>query len=74
MNVSLTAEQIKAIDNGEAVVLLVEGRDCVLLPSSRYNRMQEHIDRWYPSTTRRSMAELMADDWSDPAMSIYDES
>ncbi len=74
MNVSLTAEQIEAIDNGEPVVLLVEGRDCVLLPSSRYNRMQEQIDQWHPSTMRRSMAELMADDWSDPAMSVYDES
>ena len=69
----LTVEQLQAIDNGEPVPLLVDGRECVVLSSSAYEQVRGLIEDWDPSTMQRQMAHMMADDWNDPAMSIYDE-
>jgi hypothetical protein len=69
----LTAEQIQAIDKGEPVGLLVDGRQCVLLSSDAYDQFRSLVEDWEPSTMQRQMAEMMADDWNDPAMSVYDE-
>jgi len=68
-----TAQQLAAIDNGQPVPLMVEGRPCVLVPDSLYEQLRQAIDDWQPKTMRRSMTKLMAEDWNDPAMSIYDE-
>lgn len=70
---NLTPAQLQAIDNGEAVTIVIDGRSCVLLNSSAYSKLREAIEHWDPSTMQQSMAELMSDDWNDPAMSIYDE-
>jgi hypothetical protein len=53
--------------------LVVEGRDCVLLRSESYDQLREAMADWDPSTMQRHMAKMMADDWNDPAMSVYDE-
>ncbi|MEX2176461.1 MAG: hypothetical protein WD872_19005 [Pirellulaceae bacterium] len=68
-----TQQQLHAIDSGEPLPLTVEGRSCVLVPDSLYQQFREMIEDWHPQTMRRNMAKLMADDWSDPAMSVYDE-
>ncbi|MBI2479598.1 MAG: hypothetical protein HYV60_13490 [Planctomycetia bacterium] len=70
---NLTAEQILAIDKGDPVCIEVDGRQCVLLNSAAFDRMREQIDEWHPATMLRNMADLMADDWNDPAMRVYDE-
>ena len=69
----LTSEQIEALDKGEPVSLLVEGRKCVLLSDAVYEQVRELIEQWDPSTMQRHMAAVMADDWNDPAMSVYDD-
>ena len=69
----LTAQQLAAIDSGQPIPLSVEGRPCVLVPGSVYEQLREAIDDWQPRTMRRAMVRLMADDWNDPAMSVYDE-
>jgi hypothetical protein len=69
----VTAQQLLAIDNGEPVPLAVEGRPCVLLPTTLYDQLRAAIDDWHPGTMRRQMAAIMADDWTDPALSVYDE-
>lgn len=71
---NLTPEQIQSIDSGQPVNIVVDGRSCVLVPSSTYTQMQEQIDQWHPTTMQRNLADVMADDWNDPAMSVYDES
>jgi hypothetical protein len=38
-----------------------------------YVQLCEAIDDWHRSTMQRQMAAMMADDWNDPAMSVYDE-
>ena len=70
---NLTAAQIQAIDNGEPVTIVVDGRHCVLLNNATFEKMRESIDHWHPSKMQRQMAELMSDDWNDSAMSVYDE-
>ena len=69
----LTSEQLLSLDRGQPVSLLIDGRHCVLLNSQVYEQVRELIDDWHPSTMRRQMAAMMADDWDDPAMSIYDD-
>ncbi len=71
---NLTPEQIQLIDNGEPVNIVVDGRSCVLLPSSTYGQMQEQIDQWHPATMQQNMSQVMADDWNESAMSVYDDS
>ena len=71
--VDFTTQQLESLDKGEPVSISVEGRPCVLVPRSLYDQLREAIDDWDPSTTRRQMAKIMADDWDDPAMSAYDE-
>ena len=66
-------DQLRALDSGHPLPLIVEGRECVLLSGAFYESLREAIDDWHPATMRRHMADMMADDWSDPAMSVYDE-
>lgn len=73
MNLSLTAEQLQEIDKGEAVSIFVGGRECVLLQSDSYSQMRNQIDQWNPLIMQFGMAQLMNEDWGDPAMSVYDE-
>jgi hypothetical protein len=68
----ITSEQLRAIDLGQPVPLIVEGRNCVLLPGT-IDELRDALDDWHPKTMQRNMARLMADDWNDPAMSAYDE-
>lgn len=68
-----TAEQLQAIDSGQPVPLSVEGRQCVLLPGALYRQLRDAPDDWHPAMLRSQMAQMMAEDWSDPAMSVYDE-
>jgi hypothetical protein len=67
----LTAQQLHAIDSGISVPVNIEGRDCVLVPGPIYERLREAVEDWHPASMERHMAEVMADDWSDPALNIY---
>jgi hypothetical protein len=69
----ITSEQLAAIDNGQPVPVSIEGRNCFLVPGSLYEQLREAIEDWHPATMRRNMARMMADDWPEPAMSVYDE-
>ncbi|MDH3717996.1 MAG: hypothetical protein OES79_07725 [Planctomycetota bacterium] len=69
----LSQEQLETLDKGQPVSLVVDGRSCVLLSNQTYARVRELIEDWDPSTMKRHMAELMADDWNDPAMNVYDD-
>jgi hypothetical protein len=68
-NMDLTLSELQALDRGEAVPLVVEGRKCVLLRDAVF----EQLDEWHPQRMQRHLADMMRDDWEDPAMSIYDE-
>ncbi len=68
-----TADQLQAIDSGQPVPITVEGRSCMLVPGELFQQMREAIDDWHPATMRKQMADMMREDWSDPAMSVYDE-
>ncbi len=72
-NAHLSPAQLQAIDSGQPVPLSIEGRPCVLLPEALYEQLRQALDDWHPATMRRHIADMMADDWSDPAMSVYDE-
>jgi hypothetical protein len=69
----LTAEQRTALGQGEAVPLMVDATECVLLRKDVYDRIQELIEDWDPRVMRGHLAQMMADDWNDPRMSIHDQ-
>jgi hypothetical protein len=69
----LTSSQLQALDNGEAIPLVVGGRNCVLLTDTSFEQVRELLDEWHPLKMQRLMADMIRDDWSDPAMSAYDE-
>jgi hypothetical protein len=69
----LTSQQLQAIDSGQPVPISVEGRECVLLPEALFERLRDMVDDWHPAMMQRSIAQLMEEDWNDPAMSVYDE-
>ena len=68
-----SSEQLAALDQGQPVPLTIEGRECVLIPGSLYEQFQQALDDWHPAGMRPHMAKMMAEDWQDPAMSVYDE-
>jgi antitoxin (DNA-binding transcriptional repressor) of toxin-antitoxin stability system len=68
-----TSQQLQSIDAGEPVALTVEGRPCILLPTSLYDQLREAIDDWHPRTMRPTLARMMAEDWNDPSMAVYDQ-
>lgn len=65
-------DQLRTLDSGQPPPLTVEGRKCVLLSGAYYDSLREASDDWHPGMTLRHMAEMMADDWNDPATGIYD--
>jgi hypothetical protein len=69
----LTSIQLQALDSGEVVPIVVEGRNCVLLGTATFESLRDRLDDWSPLTMQRQMAEMMRDDWNDPAMGVYDE-
>ena len=69
----LTSTQLQALDAGQPVPIEVDGRQCVLLSNTKYDAACELIEDWHPSTMLRQLANMMAEDWTDPAMSVYDE-
>jgi hypothetical protein len=73
MGMEFTSEQLQAIDKGQPVPLSVEGRPCVLVPGALYEQLREAVEDWHPATMSRHVAQMMADDWNDPAMGVYDE-
>jgi hypothetical protein len=69
----LTTLQLDALDKGEPIPLVVDGRNCVLLKYATYEQLRALLDEWHPLSMQRQMADMMRDDWTDPAMSAYDE-
>ena len=66
----------KALDAAHgAPVDLVDGdRRYVVISAEAYERLKEAAaaDDWDPGQMRRTMAEVMQDDWTDPQMNSYD--
>lgn len=69
----LTTEQLHTLDDGKPVSLVIQGRDCVLLSCEAYQQVREIIEDWDPFTMQCHMADVMAEDWNDPAMGVYDD-
>lgn len=63
-----TEHQLQAIDSGQPVPVEIEGRSCVVVPGSLYSRMRDALDEWDPAAMKRHMAEMMREDWTDPAI------
>ncbi len=71
---NLTKDQIEAVKQGEPVHVLAEevGGEVVLLRGDVFDRIAQLLDDWDPRLMRRHMADMMQEDWGDPAMSVYD--
>jgi hypothetical protein len=65
----LSAEQIRAVDNGEAVPVTVEHTVCVLLRADIYERVKAMLEiaEAYPL-----IDETFREGWEAPGMADYD--
>jgi hypothetical protein len=70
---NLTEEQVKAVEQGYPISLVVDRTECVLLRKDLYDQLRELLEDWDPRIMRRHMAEMMRDDWTDPAMNVYNK-
>jgi hypothetical protein len=70
---NLTEEQVKAVEQGYPISLVVDRTECVLLRKDLYDQLRELLEDWDPRIMRRHMAEMMRDDWTDPAMNVYNQ-
>ena len=75
---NLTSEQQRAIDNGKAVEVTVDGRQCVLLNREMYDRVKQVIE--YddsPPTKEEQLAALRhagkLAGWDDPELDVYND-
>ncbi|MBW3541146.1 MAG: hypothetical protein KY476_12830 [Planctomycetes bacterium] len=69
----LTAEQQAAIEQGQPVSVIVGTTPCVIVREDVYQGIEAMLDDWDPRLMRRHLASMMAEDWGDPAMEIYDQ-
>ena len=70
---TLTKQQKEAVERGEAVSMTVDGTECVLVKKDVYELVRDLIEEAHPRTMKRHLAKIMQDDWSDPAMNVYDQ-
>lgn len=70
---NLTSEQRHTLQQGEAVPMMVDETKCVLIRNDVYEQLKELLDDWDPRLLRRHLATMMAEDWNDPVMNVYDQ-
>ena len=68
---NLSQEQISSLDNGQAVSVQVDGRECVLIPREVYERVHALLD-FDPNQAYPAIDEAWRDGWDDPKMADYD--
>jgi hypothetical protein len=65
----LSTEQIRALENGEAVPITIEHTRCVLLRTDIYERVQALLDI---EATYSLIDETFREGWEAPGMADYD--
>jgi len=67
--VELSTDQIRALENGEAVAITINHTECVILRTDVYERVQALLDMEdaYPL-----IDETFREGWEAPGMSDYD--
>ena len=65
----LSAEQIRAVENGEAVSVIVQHTQCILIRADIYKRVQAMLEiaEAYPL-----IDETFREGWEAPGMADYD--
>ena len=65
----LSAEQIRAVENGEAVSVIVQHTQCILIRADIYERVQAMLEiaEAYPL-----IDETFREGWEAPGMADYD--
>ena len=71
--ITITKEQLKAVESGEAVQIVLGGTECVVIKKEVYDSVRDLIDDAHPRAMKKHLGKLMNDDWSDPAMNVYDQ-
>ena len=69
----ITKEQMQAVESGEAVQITLEGTECVVIKKEVYESVRDLIDDAHPRAMKKHLSQLMEEDWSDPAMNVYDQ-
>ena len=73
--VTLPAEQRKALEKGEPVLVTVleSQLDCVVIRADMYERVKTLLAGFDPCETYPAVDEVFREDWDDPKMAEYDE-
>ena len=72
----LTSEQVLAIDHGDAVPIVVDGRSCVLLREDVFDRVKRVIDFDDSESSPEEMYPAIIAAWDeedDPGLDAYQE-
>jgi hypothetical protein len=67
----LTNEQIQSLDQGAAVAVRVNGRECVVVTREVYDRVRSLLD-FDPAQAYPAIDEAWREGWDDPKMADYD--
>jgi hypothetical protein len=65
----LSADQVRAVESGEAVPITVEQTPCVLIRADLYDRVRAILDI---EATYPLIDETFQEDWEAPGMADYD--
>jgi hypothetical protein len=67
----LTNQQMKSLDEGQPIPVVLEGRDCVIVPREVFDRVSLLLD-FDPSQAYPAIDEAWREGWDDPKMADYD--
>lgn len=66
---TLSTQQRQDLAKGRPVPVVVDKTECVVVRKEVFERFADEFD---PRTFYPHMAQMMAEDWDDPAMAVYD--
>jgi hypothetical protein len=68
---NLTQDQARALDQGEAIPVVVNGRECILVARDAFDRVRSILDI-DPAQAYPAIDEAWREGWDAPGMSDYD--
>jgi hypothetical protein len=68
---NLSSEQVQLLEQGDAVPVVVNGRECVVVAREVYDRVRAMLD-FDPAQAYPAIDEAWREGWDDPKMADYD--
>ncbi len=69
---NLTNEQLKAIEEGQPVPVIVDATRCVVIREDVFERVQQAVADDHQELRAILARSVESSDWNDPKMDVYD--